>query len=186
MKEVDEADYALLAAIADAGRPVWKKRIHTRLQNRDPPLPGNTGLSLQSVGRRINALHDEELVDTVIVDPDDVSQNLIIGYTLTEKGQRMLKEKRGDIINSYVGRMDESVVPPDVLLQMLDDELELDETEYREIQKQSPEALHVFTVLYNALRLVDERLDEEATKTFSDIIRRRRGHNSYGGYIASQ
>lgn len=183
MADIDETDYALLAAIVNAEQPLWKKRLHTRLQERDPPLPGNTELSLQSVGRRINRLHEQELVDTEIVHPADVSQNLIIGYTLTDAGRRVLDEKRGEIIGSYVGSTedDSTFIDQDILLQMLDDELDLSVEEYEALQEQDVEALRVFTALYHALHLVDTRIDDRTEAAFFDIIRHRRGHDANSG-----
>lgn len=186
MNEIDDTEYALLAAIADAEQPLWKKRLHTRLQNRDPPLPGNTDISLQSVGRRINTLHDQSLVETEIVEPDDISQSMIIGYTLTEKGRRVLNAKRGDILGTYAGWRGKEVEAFDdreTLLQLLNDELGLNEEEHATLQEQGMEELLVFTLLYQARR-VSSTLDEQTAAAFREILEPRQSHNNDNGFVA--
>lgn len=180
MTEIDDTDYALLVAIADAEKPLWKKRIRTQLQNHDLPLPGNIELSLQSIGRRINALHDRGLVDTKIVEPSNISQNMIIGYTLTEKGRHVLNTKRGDILGMYAdwrGQDTSAFDDRETLLQILNEELELTSEEYEMLQDKDMEVLRVFTRLYHACNLASSTLDEQTATAFRNIIRRRQEHS---------
>lgn len=179
MADIDATDYALLVCLAEAAEPIWKKRVHERLQSPELSLPGNTELSLQTIGRRINELHEQGLVETEITHPEDASQNLIIGYTLTDTGIHALNEKRGDIIGSYAIQQNTDLTSKDreTLLQLLRDELELTEEEYKTLHDHSIEELRVFTLAYYAHSLVASTLDEQTAETFFDIIaRRERGH----------
>lgn len=181
MTDIDDTDYALLAAIADAEKPLWKKRLHNRLQNRSPPLPGNTDLSLQSVGRRVNLLHERGLVDTEIVHPPNIAQNLIIGYTLTDNGRQVLKEKRSDIIGSYARWTSQDMASfgdRETLLQLLQDELKLSEEEHEILQSCEMDELLVFTLLYHTRRLVNSTLNEQTAAAFYDILERHQKHGN--------
>ncbi len=174
--EIDEVDYALLAAIEDVDGPVWKKWIPDRLQDEDQSFPGNTDVSSQTVGRRINTMHNEGLVDTQIVNAPDTASNLIIGYELTDSGRDVLNEKRRDIIGSYAFRADQEnaveFIDRDVLLNLLDDELDFTAEEYELLQDHDVEELLVFTLLFHAQRIAYRKLDDTTLTVFRDIIKR--------------
>lgn len=85
-RDLDRVDYALLAAVTDADEPLWKKRIHAYLRDHVEQLPIEDPVSLQTVGRRIDRLHEDEYVASDIVSPDGLNRDLIIGYTITQDG----------------------------------------------------------------------------------------------------
>lgn len=172
--DIDATDYALLACVADADSPVWKKRIRDRLQSQDPALPGRSDISTQTVGRRISEMHDQGLVDTTIVEAPDAASNLIIGYVLTEDGRDVLAEKRRDIIGSYAFRTDQEeateFIDRRVLVQLLEDEIGIATNDSEVFQGCDVEELLMFSLMYHTRRLADTKLDEQTESAFTDIL----------------
>lgn len=72
-------DLQILAELRDD--PLWKKRIAHQIDN----------VSIQTIGRRVDALRDKGLLDSCIIAPDDIKRDLIIAFETTEQGRAALQ-----------------------------------------------------------------------------------------------
>lgn len=99
---IDNINYAILKCLQDTDEALWKKRIYQELQDRHEILPFADDVSLQTVGRRIDTLHDEGYLENTIVSPQDVPRDLIIGYAITERGQNTIELKRETLLQKLV------------------------------------------------------------------------------------
>ncbi len=99
---IDDIDYTILKCLHDADEAFWKKRIHQEIQDRWAELPITDEMSLQTVGRRVDKLHDEGYLENTIVSPQNVPRDLIIGYNLTDAGQDTVTSKREILLKKIV------------------------------------------------------------------------------------
>lgn len=99
---IDNIDFAILTLINNADRPLWKNRIHERLHDRQERLPITNGVSVQTVGRRVDTLQEEEYLETVIASPDDLKRDLIIAFKLTKDGKDVLRGKRESLLKELI------------------------------------------------------------------------------------
>lgn len=76
---IDLLDLQILAILRDD--PLWKKRIAHQINN----------VSVQTIGRRVDALHDKGLLESCIIAPDDIKRDLIIAFETTETGRAALQ-----------------------------------------------------------------------------------------------
>lgn len=94
---IDTVDYSILYCLHDSESALWKKKVYEDVCTQFNQLPLPEIVSVQTVGRRVDTLKDEELIDTVITnDPD--SRGVTIGYVITEHGQHALVEKRKNLL----------------------------------------------------------------------------------------
>lgn len=100
--DIDNIDLAIMTLINNADRPLWKNRIHERLHDDRDALPITTGVSVQTVGRRVDTLQDKEHLETVIASPDDLKRDLIIAFKLTDQGQDILTQKQELILKDII------------------------------------------------------------------------------------
>ncbi len=100
--DIDNIDFAIMTLINNADRPLWKNRIHERLHNRQDRLPITKGVSVQTVGRRVDALQEDGYMETVIASPDDLKRDLIIAFKLTDDGKTVLHEKRESVLKGII------------------------------------------------------------------------------------
>ncbi|MFB6166882.1 MAG: hypothetical protein ABEJ62_01320, partial [Candidatus Nanohaloarchaea archaeon] len=102
--EIDTVDFSILKVIADAERPIWKKEAHRRI-NQDPKaLEESKGVSVQTIGRRINELKEKGLLKQVMMRPESINREWIIGFRTTEKGGSVMGEKREGIIRDFLSK----------------------------------------------------------------------------------
>ncbi len=99
---IDTIDFSILTCLQRADSSLWKKRIHQELMEWEETLPLQDAVSLQTVGRRVDKLHDEGYLENTIVSPQDVPRDLIIGYTLTAKGEQIHDAKRESLLKAVV------------------------------------------------------------------------------------
>lgn len=129
---IDEVDYAILKCLKQCDA-CWKKRVYdwTREHIDEVPLMGEK--SLQTIGRRIDRLHDEGLVDNCIMSPDAADRDMIIGYHLTDAGrealqakrQRMLQDKAKRFTNCLITGDGDPQVDRDALVALMRDEFDI-------------------------------------------------------------
>jgi len=86
---LSKTDLHILVILAD--QTLWKKRIHKTLQEHGTD---DTAVSVQTVGRYVDRLRENDLLDIRLVNPDNVSRSVIAAYTTTEKGDRALNRYR--------------------------------------------------------------------------------------------
>lgn len=106
---IDAVDYAVLACVDDCGS-VWKAKAHEWINEHLDELPGMEPVSVQTIGRRIDDLHDAGALDTCILSPDEINRDLMIAYTLTDTGRERMAAKREDILQSAVQQAAEALL----------------------------------------------------------------------------
>lgn len=130
IEPIDDVGFSILKVIRDAGRPLWKTRVKDVLNDRRDELPILGIVSVQTVGRRIDDLYNEGLLETAVVRPKETDRDLVIAFELTEKGEEAVMERRQAYLRNIVRRdifrdfRDENV-PQQPLLQAIKDEFNL-------------------------------------------------------------
>lgn len=71
---LDLLDLQILGILQDD--TLWKKRIANHIDT----------VSIQTIGRRVDTLRDNGLLDSCIISPDDIKRDLIIAFETTEQG----------------------------------------------------------------------------------------------------
>lgn len=69
--------------------PLWQQRIYESLPADGPDI---LHASLQTVGRRIESLHDSGYLETCVTEAEPVNRNLLIAYRTTETGTDVLQQ----------------------------------------------------------------------------------------------
>ncbi|NUC70710.1 hypothetical protein HTZ84_00010 [Haloterrigena sp. SYSU A558-1] len=78
-RKLDLLDLEILAVLTHTS--MWKKKLHETLEKK----------SVQTIGRRVEQLQTEDLLESCIVNPDEVKRDLIIAYQTTASGREILK-----------------------------------------------------------------------------------------------
>lgn len=91
--DLDRTDFLILKQIYDADQPPWKNRIHEQQSGlfTEP-------VSVQTVGRRVDALQEDDYLESCITSPDEIKRDLIIAFKLTDKGEDALIKKRRELL----------------------------------------------------------------------------------------
>lgn len=143
---IDAVDYGILNRIDTCG-PLWKTAVHNELEAHVHELPFMNEVSLQTVGRRIDALHEQQLIESCILSPDSVKRDLIIGYKLTGAGEELLAEKRGEFLRAIIKdaaitllttETEEHLdIQRDALLQLMCDQFNIDKATRKDLLEPS-------------------------------------------------
>lgn len=174
---IDEVDYAVLKVIQDAGQPLWKKRVHDLIGEREDQLPLLGNVSVQTVGRRIDSLHNERLLENVIVRPDNIDRDMVIAYELTEDGEDTLTEKRRaylrDIVRQdiFIDFRDEDL-PQGPLLQAMKDEFDLSDASVHRLEERfdSVQLASILALYYLEIE-TEELLTEQERRLVRQVAR---------------
>ncbi len=94
-------EYGILKCLEEEGS-AWKTRVHDWLMDKRHELPELSGVSLQTVGRHVERLRNEGLVESCIMTPDELQKDMIIGYDITEAGIQRLQEHRSGFLQKEV------------------------------------------------------------------------------------
>lgn len=142
-----------MRCLYDADQPLWKNRIHEQYEERFDDT-----LSVQTIGRRVDSMHDAGLVESCILSPDNVNRDLIIGYMLTDTGRDALARERRDILldaaqptlfRATSTDTEERPISKTELVDLLCDEFQLDgDTGTRLEQEYSWDELTVLAIVY--------------------------------------
>lgn len=166
--DIDMTDFRILRCIDDADHPLWKNRIHQRYLDR---FDGDC--SVQTVGRRVDRMHDSDLVQSCILSPDDINRDLIIGYQLSDTGHEVLVQKRRDIMLDaaqpvlFQEDTADRPISKDDLVDLICDEFQLDADTGELLQEDYTwEELTALVVIY----LVKDRAIDVLTGTDLDKI----------------
>lgn len=100
--KIDETDFAILKSVKDLDRPLWKNKIHERITENYDRLPLIDSVSVQTVGRRVDALTEEEYLESVIISPEEIKRDLIIAFKLTEQGVEAVEQKAEQYLQETV------------------------------------------------------------------------------------
>lgn len=110
--EIDTVDYAVLRCIHENGG-CWKKRVHQWITDNIDSLPMAEPKSVQTIGRRIDDLHEDGLLETCIMAPDAVNRDMIIGYAMTDAGEAALQAKRDEFLREMVVQSSKELLTAD-------------------------------------------------------------------------
>lgn len=123
---IDNIDFSILQCVNDSERPLWKKKIYEYMEEYREYLPLQRDISAQTVGRRVDELADEGYLASVITSSEDVNRHMIIGYTDTEKGVKVLEDKRETLLKDIVFRElfsdDSFPIEKEALITLIEDE----------------------------------------------------------------
>lgn len=176
-QNIDNIDFAIMTLINNADRPLWKNRIHERLHNRQEQLPITNGVSVQTIGRRVDALQEAGHLETVIASPDDLKRDLIIAFTLTDDGTTALHQKREailkGIINDTIFRDEKHTdIGKEALVALMNDHFCSDDApELTTDDHEENELLAILTLYYaeqEALDIFDTETKQELYDTVAD------------------
>lgn len=127
--DIDELHYAILRVL---DTPLWKSKIHTTLEEQDG-LPINNVPSSQTIGRRIDELAAADFLTTTIIADDGVDRDLIIGYMRVNKGDKVIAEKRDEMLQELSHTASNAASEPRrtvsklALIRMIVEQFELDD-----------------------------------------------------------
>ncbi len=84
---------------------MWKKDIHRTMQE-DPAIPDDIAdISVQTAGRRVDALNEADLLEPEIITPDGLNRDLIIAYELSPAGKDAIREKRESVLRDHLSQI---------------------------------------------------------------------------------
>lgn len=91
----------ILAILSDG--PLWKQRLGERF-----------AASVQTLGRDVDALHADGLLETTLVSAADANRSMLIGFATTDDGRNALDDYRvwadcGDVVDARSGCVHEYV-----------------------------------------------------------------------------
>lgn len=150
--KIDEIDFSILRSVQTSREPLWKKQVHREMKQ-DRCLENLNDTSVQTVGRRIDELHERGFLDPCIVNPDEINRDLMIAYELTDKGERALKDKRDNILReraaSYtLGPETEAPYCTTTVKELMKREMEISEEALDNLKDHSPDSLDLILTSY--------------------------------------
>lgn len=165
--DIDNTDYAILQCLCNASKPVWKKEIHVRIQGNITCFPGIEGVSVQTVGRHVDKLHDLAYLESCVVSPENLNRDLIISYKLTEDGFTALREKRESLLKSRI------MTPEDTdkqeLLTLLHQEIGFnDEMQSFLADRDTPELIGLAEIYYMR-KYLDQKMNPEMVEKLQEL-----------------
>lgn len=180
---IDTTDYALLQCIRDAKDPLWKNAVHSRLLERADELPGVDEVSVQTVGRRIDTLHENALITSEIINPDDLRRALIIGYTLTADGAAALRQKQEDLLKEYLsGDREPEQNEKQFIISLLDAINDLDAATVDYLREDcTPDEIRAFTELYFMKRFVAAHFSPDRVNELLELTGQERSDILFPG-----
>lgn len=98
---IDDKDFSILKVLKDADKPLWKKAIHERIHSRSETFPCDP-FSIQTVGRRVDALYNDELITARIMSPSQAQRTLITTYQTTATGKEAIERYRDRFLREQV------------------------------------------------------------------------------------
>lgn len=84
--------------------------MHKWVNDHHEELPRIESKSVQTIGRRIDKLHEAGLVESCILAPDAVNREMIIGYKLTGDGKKYMDAERKEFLKDKVMRASEALL----------------------------------------------------------------------------
>lgn len=132
---IDTVDYAILKCL-DGNGGCWKKQVHKWITEHSDEIPVTSERSVQTIGRRIDTLHESGKVESCILSDDSANRGMNIGYTLTEEGYKILAQKRKSLLREQVVNSVETLlteknsdldIDRNVLIAIMSDEFDIDD-----------------------------------------------------------
>lgn len=177
--ELDKMDYALLTCLEEAETGLWKKELHAELERRATEFPGNVTRSIQTVGRRVEKLHEAAYIESCIVRPDNIPRELIIAYTTTEEGLEAVQEKRSALLKRYVAayhdvideKLHEESNASQALAHLLCRHYNLEETNCGRLKDLPLPDLVAASHIFAARAIAFEEMDEQSGTQFTELMK---------------
>lgn len=173
---LDDTDFTILVEIAEADEGLWKKKVHDRLEDSLAGHPLNKHISTQTVGRRIDRLTDRGYLASVLITPDELDRDLMIGYRLTDDGKDAVDRKRMELIKECV---QSNIFPgeriphldQETLVSIIVHEFDVDDTVAEKLQEYTGEELVCFLSHHFIEAEADEVFHEGNMQKFTDLDR---------------
>lgn len=99
--KIDVLDYAILKCL-DVEGTLWKKKVYDWLTEHQEEFPRMSSVSLQTVGRHVEGLREDGLIESRIVTAEELRRDLIIGFRLTAEGRKTLETQREALLREEV------------------------------------------------------------------------------------
>lgn len=165
---IDTTDYAILQCINDADEPIWKKKICTRINDRINHFPGIEHVSVQTIGRRVDRLHDNAHLESCIVPPEHLRRDLIIAYKLTDEGVTSLHEKRQQLLFTRIQQPE--TAEKALILSLLEHEIGFARNMHDFLQDQTTEQLLALTEIYFMRKHLGETVDTTTLRKLRPLL----------------
>lgn len=177
---IDAVDYGILKCIDIHGES-WKKNVHEWVSDNSEELPEMEAVSAQTIGRRIDQLHEEGLLESCILSPDSVNRDLIIGYRLSKEGEEVLGEKRNEFLRDHILQAHEALLSPyegevpvkrEALISLISDEFDISPETQEEVLKQcgTSELITVLAIHYFRTH-VDTSMQQENAENVAELLK---------------
>ncbi len=168
VNDIDTTDYAILQSLSEVNDPVWKKKLHVRINEQHERFPGVNSVSVQTVGRHVDKLHDLAYLESCIVSPENLNRDLIISYRLTDDGVTVLQKKRESLIKSHIIQTENADKAE--LLELIQQEIGLDEETMSFLSERDRSEVIATAEIYYMRKYLDENLDEETITTLRELM----------------
>ncbi|MFB6077098.1 MAG: hypothetical protein ABEK12_03135 [Candidatus Nanohaloarchaea archaeon] len=176
--DIDDVDFSILKVLRDMDRPLWKKKIHRQLTDHDGGIPRVRDVSVQTIGRRVDDLHERGHVESCIISPSEINRDLIIAFKVTENGCRAVESKREEILREYAfrsgifrGEAGNSAADTDTLADLMTKELGLDSSTEAVMREYGMTELQTILAVHYLKRGLRERITEEHVDRLADLAR---------------
>lgn len=173
--DIDTTDFAILKCVRDQGSPLWKNKIHECIADRVAVLPLPEPVSVQTVGRRVDALVEAEYLESCIVSPDGIQRDLIIAYQLTDRARDTLQEKT----ETYLKRLVRTEVFDDeqlagmgkpAILELMQERFDLAEDIREDLRQLGRGELVILLTLYYVREEITDVLSQDHMDRFCAIV----------------
>lgn len=172
---IDDVDFSIMKIIRDSRSPLWKKEIHRKLTD-GGGLPNVQEVSVQTVGRRVDALHEDGHLESCIISPNEINRDLIIAFKITDQGHDVFAGKRREILRDYIFRSsiltDRETEPTsntDILAELMVDELELGDTHLETLKDREARELLALLAVHYLREGIRDALDEEHVAGLAEL-----------------
>lgn len=172
---IDNTNFMILKCLNDAEKPLWKNKVHERLMEIEDEMLLTGGVSVQTIGRRVDHLNNEGYVSNAIVSPDELKRDLIIAFKLTEDGKAAIREKREQLLKELVREQmfskSDASIDHNALVELVGDEFDVGEDEKRNMQDDyTKEELITFLAMYFSKKEAAAIFDKERISQFRELI----------------
>ncbi len=176
---IDNIDYSILKCMEITDTAIWKKRVHTLLREYHTILPVPEQISLQTVSRHIDQMHNQQLLSSSIINPDGVSRSMIIGYRITGRGRNVMNSKRKDLLKCIVGRelfsaKNQLHIDKNALAEMINDEFGLHGYTEKTVNHYSRKELLILLGFYFMAQDATDVFGEKERQKYREIIREQK------------
>ncbi len=169
--DIDDVDFSILNVIASHGAPMWKKKIHRNLP--EGGLPNVQDISVQTVGRRVDDLHDRGYLESCIISPREINRDLIIAFKVTGDGHEVRTAKRSRLLRDHASRLVSGGTDGggDVatIARLMEDELDLDPETTERLHGCDPDHLLTLLLLHYTRDAVEQRIDTDQVDQLADL-----------------